>query len=214
MDEGLSLVPQNLQINFDFQNNTGNMVIASALVIFVLAEAAINNDDLDYWNIDDRLNKHRTVRDYDAHIQKMLYSLKKAGSLDAKIVKSSSNNYHFVEFIDLENKSCIRVLHTFNPKSKYMKKYLEMNQDTNNPRFAYIQYSLDTTKTQVRKVKAVIPYIGGNSYISCNLFQQFKIVKGNFGQIRREEINKLLELLKKDVSKGILAEKQNLSNGE
>ena len=206
MDSIELLKSQSLNIDFDFQNNIGNILIASSLVILTLSEMAINNDDLDYWNIDDRLNKHRTVKDFDAHVQKMLYLLKGVGSLEAVITKSSNNNYHFVEFNDVSRGICIRVLHTFNSKAKYMKKYLDMNNDPNNPKFAYIQYTLDSTKTKVRKIKAVIPSTEGENYRSYNLIRQFEFIKRKLGIIQRKGINQIMRLLKEEISNFALAE--------
>lgn len=187
-----------IQINFHSQ--IANVLVVSSLIILALSEVAINNDDLDYWNIDERLNKHRTVRDYDIHVQKMLLSLKKVGSLNATLVNTGINNYHFVEFNDAISGICIRVLHTFNPKAKYMKKYLAMNSNPNAPRFAYIQYSLDNTKSKVRKLKVVIPGADGNVYSSIDLFQQFCAIKQNLGQIQRNSINKMLCLLQTETN--------------
>lgn len=207
MNRDLSLLPQSLVIDFDFQGNIGNPLIVSSLVVLSLAEVAINNDDLDYWNIDNRLNKHRTVKDFDAHVQKMLLELGKVGSMTASVINSSSNNYHFVEFNDSVNGACIRVLHTFTPSANYMKKYLNKNKNIENPQFAYIQYSLDKSKTKVRGVKAVIPNVVGERYISCDLFQAFYSVKHSIGKIKREDVNRMLRQLKNEVS-------GNISTGE
>lgn len=147
------LQPQSLQIDFDFQNNLGNILVASSLVVLALSEVAIKNDDLEYWSIDERLRKHRTVSDFDYHVQQMLWFLRTAGRMKASIANIGSNNYHFVRYDDELTESCIRVLHTFNPKAKYMKDFLNMNADAENPRFAYIQYTMDHTKSKVRKVK-------------------------------------------------------------
>ena len=190
--------PQNLRIDFNFQHNKADILIASSLVIFVLSEVAIKNEDLDYWDIDDRLKKHRTVREFDYHVQQMLWLLKDAGGLKASISNCGSNNYHFVQYDDVETDSCMRVLHTFNPKAKYMKKYLSMNQDYDNPRFAYIQYSIDSSKTNIRKIKMVIPGIDGGTYRSYNLIHQYKIVKQYLGPIKRDEINRIMHSLKEE----------------
>lgn len=200
MNTEILSLPEHFLIDFEFQNNIGDMLIASSLVVLALAEVAINNDELDYWNIDERLNKHRTVRDFDTHVQKMMYALKEIGKLKASVVKSSSNNYHYVEYNDFESSACLRVLHTFDPGAKYMKKYLKMNEDTTNPKFAYIQYTLDATKTKVRKVKAVIPYTEGKSYISCNLLQQFMYIKQSLGQLHREDVNGTMKVLKTEIA--------------
>ena len=209
MSTEISLLPQSLIIDFVFQGNVGTPLIAGALIILSLAETAINNDDLDYWNIDDRLNKHRTVRDFDAHVQKMLFSLGLVGSMTASVVNSSGNQYHYVEFNDSRKEACIRILHTFNPKANYMKKYLERNRDMEAPGFAYIQYSLDKSKTKVRSVKAVIPDAAGGDYRSYDLSKQFFIVKQSVGKLPRNNINSVLLQLKKEFSGNILAGTQN-----
>lgn len=209
MNSLMLIQSQSLGIDFDFHNKLGNVLIASSLVILALSEVAINNDDLDYWNIDERLNKHRTVKDFDVHVQKMLYFLKAVGPLKASVIKSSSNNYNFVEFNDVSSGACIRVLHTFNPKARYMKKYLKMNEDPNKPRFAYIQYSLDSSKTKVQKVKAVIPSSGGKVYKSLDLLQKFEYTKHNLGVLQREDVNKTMHLLNTSLGTIALTENAN-----
>lgn len=171
------------------------------MVILRLSEVAINNDDFEYWNVDNRLNKHRTVEDFDVHVQKMLLALGSAGGLTASVSSVKENGYFFVEFNDVAQETCIRVLHTVNYRAKYMRKYFEMNCDLDNARFAYVQYELSKEKTKVEKVKAVVPDETGKKYICCDLSEQFLTIKQHLGAFNRDDIDSMLCQLREEVAR-------------
>lgn len=169
--------------------------LLTVLEILVLAEKAMNHTDLEYWNIDADLDKHRKTREFDAHVQKMLLFLEKVGSFTVLKKKSSDNGYYYTLLVDDSSGACIRVLHTFAPKAKYMDSYLQMNTDIEHPKFAYIQYE---TKKEVTDVRMVIPDSNGNTHESYPLFDSFSQLKKQNEHIQRKDITELLKKLKED----------------
>lgn len=201
MDTDLSQIYQNMQIDSAFRDIKAERLLISVLIILVLAEKAINCDDLVYWNVDNKLDKHRTVRNYDTHVQKMLRYLEKVGRWEASVETIESNSYSYTIFYDSVKNKYLRVLNTFDPKAKYQERYLNMNQDIENPRFAYIKFSLNKDKTEINQLKLIIPDTEGKNKIVLCLLPQFEQIKLKLGQIRREDIFEKIESLKVEANR-------------
>lgn len=146
-----------------------NHPLLTIMQVFSLAELAISKKDVVYWTISENLDKHRETREYDVHVQKMLLFLERVGSFQAEEVSCGGNGFYRTLLKNPQTDECILVVHSWDRDALYLKKYLQMNSDIHNPKFALIQYDLNQSRTHLENLKFVIPVEGGLAYVPNDL---------------------------------------------
>lgn len=162
------LLSNNMILSHDTLVSASNPLI-TIMQVFCLAELAIDKKDVVYWTVSENLDKHRETREFDVHIQKMLLFLEKIGAFQAEEVPCGGNGFYRTLLKNPQTNESILVVHSWDSAALYMKKYLQMNLDISNPKFALIQYDLNKQRTQLQNLRFVIPVEGGLAYAPNNL---------------------------------------------
>lgn len=196
MNELISLRDYGLQETDRSYTPQGGVFLSSVISVFALSECATNKRNLVYWSTGTNLSKHRSTREFDEHVQKMLLYLGRIGNFEASEVQCGNNGYTRTELKSILNKSCVHVLHTFDPKASYLSKYLSMNADYENPKFAVIKYDLNRDKSGIGKIFFSIPTLEGKLSTVFDLTQAYVAKRNAIHANNDFEINDELESLK------------------
>ena len=119
-------------------NDKDPSVICAILRIFLAAEFATSKADKVPWLIEDKLNKRRKVFEFDCHLQQMLLYIKNIGNYYAHCIECGNKSLYKTE-LKTDDGYYLHFNHSFNYEAKYNKKYIELNEDTDNPKFAASQ---------------------------------------------------------------------------
>lgn len=129
------------------------------LEIFLLTEKMVRENNF-LLEIDERLLKRRGSYEFDKYLQHWISKVKIEGYLTAKIISCGSSGCYKAELI-VNNSIYIHFSRSFNRGAQYNAKYLSMNSDTDQPRFACVVYTLNDTKDTVEKLEFLIPSRNG-----------------------------------------------------
>lgn len=162
------LLSNNMILSHDALVSASKPLI-TIMQVFCLAELAIDKKEVVYWTVSENLDKHRETREFDVHIQKMLLFLEKIGEFQAEVVPCGGNGFYRTLLKNPQTNESILVVHSWDRAALYMKKYLQMNSDISNPKFAIIQYDLNKQRTKLQNLKFIIPVEGGLAYAPNDL---------------------------------------------
>lgn len=129
--------------------------------IFALVEIAAQEPNYTYMSAGKKLNKHREARNFDLHLQKLFLYLRFIGDFEAKVIECDKNGLHRTELFNANTNQCIHIVNSFDPKAKYIKKYLDKNCDEFNPKYALIKFELSKEKTYFKDVSFAVPNADG-----------------------------------------------------
>ena len=193
----------NQEISFDLIDQYFLTVVLMAIAIAEENDSTNNySNNVPYWDVSENLNKHRSIRECDEHIQKIIVWLKTIFTYNCSVFSCSRNGYCRAK-IECETRNIVFfVIHSYNENSKYLKPFFEMNENSQEPKFMFLKYDYDNKNGKINRIVLNIPNVTGEIEKEIDLTKSYEAIKLHINNFIEEST--YLTEAKKHLESGVI----------
>ena len=191
MPDELSTIKNDLLL-FSSLTKRENSVLQRILAVFALTELSQYNDNQDKpWRINEKLGKRRNAYAFDRDLHCMIDYINKFGEYSATVIGCGKSGFYRTE-LNKKDGTTIHFFQKFNPAAKYLKPYLEKNNENENPKYGVFEYNIGKDNC-INSVIFYVPTGEDNYNRKIDLTNAFIEVRD---KLKQQSVGALLEQLK------------------